>query len=163
VNGEGALSAVRVEVGWRARRRPLEPCAALAIGNATCVRLATRLLELSDAELDRLSGCFSERCLLVLGNADDLPWVDALSYLGKDAAGPRLLLPTALEPSVPVALLERAVLAHAARIKPDAPAQGTWALNPSPALLLPAVSARRLERSRLEAHRGALLTGREAR
>ena len=51
--------------------------------------------------------------LLVLGREEDLPWIDGIVYLGKDPGAPSLLLPTTLEPDVPPALLERAILARA--------------------------------------------------
>jgi hypothetical protein len=50
---------------------------------------------------------------VVLGEPADLPWVDGAVYLGRDADAPALLLPTAREPSIPLPLVERALLARA--------------------------------------------------
>jgi hypothetical protein len=76
--------------------------------------LARHLLGTRDeAALARLSGVRGPGLLLVLGREADLPWIDGIVYLGKDPAAPSLLLPSALEPDVPPALLERAILARA--------------------------------------------------
>jgi hypothetical protein len=47
---------------------------------------------------------------VVLGPESELPWVDGVVYLGREAAAPGLLVPTHLSPDVPIALLEAAVL-----------------------------------------------------
>ncbi|MFS8071489.1 MAG: hypothetical protein ACMG6S_34395, partial [Byssovorax sp.] len=60
--------------------------------------------------LARLTGVAGPSLLIALGDGDALPWVDGVVYLGRDPRAPSLLVPTALAPNVPVALLERALL-----------------------------------------------------
>ena len=93
---------------WLPRERPLTPCAVVGQGEAA-QRLARRLMELGEAELGQLQGVAERGTLLVRGEADLLPWAEGVIYLGQDAEAPALLLPTALQPDFPVALLERAV------------------------------------------------------
>ena len=56
--------------------------------------------------------------LLLIGAAEELPWVDGVVYLGRDPEAPSLLLPTTLEPDVPAPLFERAILARARAAAP---------------------------------------------
>ena len=74
--------------------------------------LAQRLLEYGEAELEQLQGVAERGTLLVRGEADVLPWVEGVVYLGQDTEAPALLLPTALRPDFPAALLERAMQAQ---------------------------------------------------
>jgi hypothetical protein len=96
----------------RPRAVPLAPVAVAARGPAAAA-LAARLAGRDDAALGRLSAVSAPGLLLVIGAAEELPWVDGVVYLGKDPAAPSLLLPTALEPDVPAPLFERAILARA--------------------------------------------------
>jgi hypothetical protein len=107
----------RIPIAFRPRAAPLVPTAAAARGPAA-VALAVRLLGRDDAALGRLSGVSGPGLILVLGQADELPWVDGAVYLGRDPAAPSLLLPTALAPDVPAPLLERALLARAPDLAP---------------------------------------------
>jgi len=104
-------------VSFRPRATPLAPVAVAARGRAAAA-LATRLARRDDAGLARLSGVSGPGFLLVIGAAEDLPWIDGVVYLGKDPAAPSLLLPTALEPDVPAPLFERAVLGRASFAAP---------------------------------------------
>src|SRR5262249_1650206 len=131
-------------VAWRPRAVPLEPRAAAASGRAARA-LAARLLEREDATLARLSGVAGEDVLLVAGAAAELPWVDGIVYLGRDVAAPSLLLPTCLEPVLPLPLVERALVA-----KLEAPALPLAALV-SPDRLVAFGVARPLDRARLRA------------
>jgi hypothetical protein len=106
-----------VAVAWTPRDEPLVPCAA-AVWKDAARAMAERLLGLTDAALARLSGVGGAGVIVVLGDAADLPWVDGVSYLGRDVEAPSLLLPTNARPSVPAALLERALLRRFAAIKP---------------------------------------------
>jgi hypothetical protein len=54
------------------------------------------------------AGTFGDHLLLVGQAAGEL-WTDGVLYLGHDPAAPSLLLPTALEPGVPLPLWERAL------------------------------------------------------
>jgi hypothetical protein len=64
--------------------------------------------------------------LLIFGDAESLPWVDGVQYLGLHPDAPRLLVPTALTPNVPYALLERALFAR----WPNARAPAALLLDP---------------------------------
>ncbi len=100
-----------IAVTWSPRPQPLRPCAAWARGEAAR-RLARRLLATNDETLERLRGVAGSDLLLVLGDEENLPWVDGIGYLGTSAEATALLLPTQLAPSVPEDLFERAVLAR---------------------------------------------------
>lgn len=105
-------------VTWADREPPLVPCAVAASGDAAH-RLAQRLLELDSSVANRLYGVAGPTTLLVIGEEANLPWVDGVSYLGRDPAAPGLLLPTHIEPLVPTAnLLERALRKHFAKLAP---------------------------------------------
>lgn len=105
------MTAVKpMQIKWRAREIPLPPVAAAATGGAARL-LGLRLLEWSDAQLGALRGAAGPGLLVVLGEAETLPWVDGIVYLGRDPAAPALLIPTTLEPDVPIALVERAITA----------------------------------------------------
>jgi MoxR-vWA-beta-propeller ternary system domain bpX5 len=130
---------------WRPRRVPLKPVAVAAEGESA--RLLTRLLERTDEELLRLRGIRapSVPAVLLSGEGDDLPWADGVVYLGKDDLAPALLVPSLLEPRLPLALLERAILSRFASL-------GTpVAVLPGARLrLFPMGGARPLSRARLD-------------
>ena len=89
--------------------------------------------------LTALRGLAGDRLLAILGDERDLPWVDGVIYLGADPDAPRLLLPTALAPSVAAAIYEVAVLRHlaAAAASSAAPAAQLALLTASPIAVLP--------------------------
>lgn len=130
-----------IEVGWRPRREPLAPVGAAARGEAAA-RLARRLLEEEDGPLAELKGVGGRGVLVVLGAAERLPWVEGVTYLGRDVQAPALLLPTALEPSTPTALVERAFAARFPKLMPCAVLLG-------PAALVPFAGARPVAREAL--------------
>jgi hypothetical protein len=99
-------------VTWRLREKPLAPIAAAAVGRRARA-LAPRLLAREDAALARLHGVAGKDVLVVLAEAADLPWLDGIVYLGRDPEAPALLVPTILEPEVPIALVERALVRRA--------------------------------------------------
>jgi MoxR-vWA-beta-propeller ternary system protein len=133
-------------VSWRPRPVPLDPVGVAARGEAAR-RLAQRLLARGDETLARLSGVAGPDLIVLLGEAAALPWVEGAAYLGRDAHAPSLLLPTNREPGVPLPLLERALLARAARLQAEPP----LAVLLDPLLLASALEARPLVRSRLQA------------
>ena len=108
-----------IEVAWRVRDEPLEPCAAAAHGDAAFA-LAARLLDCDDERLAALRGVAGASLLVVLGDASALPWIDGVEYLGRDASAPSLLLPATRTPSMAVQLFERAVLARSGKPAPIA-------------------------------------------
>jgi hypothetical protein len=130
-----------IEVRWLPRHEPLAPVGAAARGEAAA-RLARRLLEEDDDSLAELKGVGGLGLLVVLGAAERLPWVEGVTYLGRDARAPALLMPTALEPSAPAALLERAFAARFPGLVPCAVLTG-------PAALVPVAEARAVARESL--------------
>lgn len=130
-----------IQVVWRPRQTPLEPVGLAARGEAAR-RLARRLLRRDDETLCRLSGVAALELLVLLGEAAELPWVDGAVYLGRDAGAPSLLLPATREPSAPLPLVERALLARA-RPAGTAP---PYAVLLDPPLLASTVAARPIER-----------------
>ena len=130
-----------IEVRWLPRREPLAPVGAAARGEAAA-RLARRLLEEDDDSLAALRGVGGRGVLVVLGAAERLPWVEGVTYLGRDAQAPALLLPTALEPSAPAALVGHALAARFPRLMP-------CALLTAPAALVPVAEARPVARETL--------------
>src|SRR4051812_11035522 len=113
----------------RPREHALTPCAALAWADAVPA-LLTRLAELDPARLAQLRAVHGSRFLLLLGESDALPWVDGLTFLGKDEGAPRLLLPPTHTPSVPSALFEHALARHCPELSPP------WAVTLDPARVL---------------------------
>jgi hypothetical protein len=99
----------QIQTRWRAREWPLAPIAVAAHGEVA-IAFAHRLLALEDESLATLKGVAGEGLLILLGDEESLIWVDGVTYLGRDEAAPALLVPTTLEPDVPMALLERALV-----------------------------------------------------
>jgi hypothetical protein len=137
-----------IPVGFRARSEPLVPAAAAAAG-AVARRLAARLLAHGDDALAKLAGVArggAEPVLVVLGEAADLPWVDGVLYLGRDPRAPALLVPTLLEPDVPIELVARAVVRRASAVGPS-----PFALLPDVPAIVPCGGALPIARARLVA------------
>jgi hypothetical protein len=82
----------------------------------------------------------------VLGDGDDLPWCDGAVYLGRVDD---VLLPTALEPSVPAGVLRAAAMTLARRAA-AAPATALVAVLPD-AVLVTAVPTRAVDARQLDA------------
>lgn len=100
---------VALSVSWAARPTPIPPLVVVGYGDAARA-LCARLLLRDDATLSRLSGARSAGLIVV--RSDDpaqLPWADGAVYLGRDPAAPTLYVPTTQLPTVPLALLERAL------------------------------------------------------
>ena len=98
----------QLKINWQNRFDALEPTALVAF-DETAIRLAKKLLSFADERLGLLQGVWAENLLFVAGRAENLPWVDGVIYLGKDAAAPSILLPTTVRPNVPIDLFERAL------------------------------------------------------
>jgi len=137
-----------LDVTWAARPAPLALSGLAASGPAATL-LLQRLLRCSDEQLARLRGVGDRALLVVTGEPGDLPWVDGVLYLGRDENAPNLLLPTHLQPSLPTALLELALMR---RVKSGS---APLAVLPSPARLVPLSVARRLDRETLSRLAGA--------
>lgn len=118
---------------------PLPARAVVATGSVATA-LGRRLTELDDDALARLTAVAGAQLLVVLGESSALPWVDGVTYLGRDEAAPELLMPTALEPTVPAAVLEAAIRKLASLTAPIAVL---------PSRLIPCGAARAIDRGRL--------------
>ena len=130
-----------IEVTWQPRSMPLAPIGVAAQG-AAATRLAYRLLHEPDDVLLQFKGVSGPGVLVILGTEEMLPWVNAVVYLGRDEQSPSLLLPTTLEPSVPLSLLERSLTADFAGLAPCA-----VLLNPQ--TIVPLTEARPIARKSL--------------
>jgi len=135
-----------IALTWRPRTTPLDPLGMAVRGDAVRA-LAQRLLARDDEALGRLSGVASPGLLVVLGEAADLPWVDGAVYLGRDADAPSLFLPTSREPTAPLPLVERALLARARTSGTSPP----YAVLVDPPLLASTQAARPIVRTVLQA------------
>ncbi len=147
------------------REPPLAPRAAVATGEVARA-LARRLLEEDDEALAALRGLAGPSLLAVLGEAEQLPWVDGVLYLGSDPEAPRLLLPTALRPSVAAGLYQSAVERHlqaraasaasGSSARPLAAAiAAPLAVLPEPRWVFSMAEAASIQRARLAAWLGA--------
>ncbi len=111
------LARPRVKVSWIAREPPLSAGVVVA-RDGVARALARRLLRAGDEDLARWRAVSGDALLAVMGERETLPWVDGVTYLGRDPAAPSLWLPTTLRPDAPVELFERALLARASRVSP---------------------------------------------
>lgn len=76
----------------------------IAFGGAA-ISLAEKLLSFDDERLKNFQGVGGKQMIFLAG--ENLPWTDGAIYLGKDARLPAALLPTTLEPNIPLELLEQ--------------------------------------------------------
>ncbi|WP_309894489.1 hypothetical protein [Archangium sp.] len=141
---------VQQPVAWNPRALPLPALAVAGVG-PVALALARRALAVDDAALARWSGVAGPGVLVLLGDAESLPWVDGVLYLGRDPAAPSLLLPCTLAPDVAPALLDRALVARAEAGTP-------LAVLPRSGHLVPVGAARPVSRETL----GAWLAKQEA-
>jgi hypothetical protein len=134
------VSDARFQVAWTPRDVPLLARAVAACGPAARA-LGRRLAALDDDALRGLAAVAGDDLLVVLG--EELPWIDGVLYLGRAESAPDLLLPTALAPTVPPALLEVAIRRLVTRTAPVA-------VLPDPARLVACGTARAIDRALLE-------------
>jgi hypothetical protein len=113
---------------WRPASDVGAPRAAVGHGTASA-RLLARLAALPQARRAPLAVTGTADWLIVLGPADDLPWVEGVRYAAPSATSPALWLPTHLEPTAPTDLLWRALEARHRR--------APLLLWPDPAAVLP--------------------------
>jgi hypothetical protein len=131
-----------MHITFSPRHDVLEPAAVAGLG-PIARRLAERLMLLSDSRLGRLRGCASVGIAVALGEAKDLPWVDGVTYLGRDPAAPRLLIPSMLRSNVAIDVFERAIARHAGTLP------GPWAVLASPPRLFSVANAAIINRGHL--------------
>jgi hypothetical protein len=96
---------------WRPAVDAVAPRAAVGHGVAAN-RLLARLAGTPLARRAALAATGTADWLIVLGPADDLPWVEGVRYAAPCAACPALWLPTHAAPTAPVDLLWRALEAR---------------------------------------------------
>jgi hypothetical protein len=89
-----------------------------------------------------MRGLAGDGVMVVLSDADILPWADGVEYVGRSPEAPSLLLPTCLEPGVGDALFERAV----ARTPGGEP---PLAISPARRRVVSVAAARPIDRRRL--------------
>jgi hypothetical protein len=131
-----------MRITFSQREDCLDPAAVVGLGPIACA-LAERLMLLSDGRLGRLRGSAGNGITVVLGEAQDLPWADGVTYLGRDPAAPRLLVPCMLHPNIAMDVFERAV-AHCAAALP-----GPWAVLATPPRLFSVADAAIINRGHL--------------
>lgn len=132
---------------WRPRAVPLEVVALGATGDAARL-VARRLLERPDEELARLRGVTWANGLAIEGEFALLPWADGALYFGRVGG---FLLPSNLEPTVPVDIWLRAL--GRALPRSVAPPVLVW---PATHAVVSLAEARPIERARLEMWAGSL-------
>ena len=101
------LVAASITISWTSRPTPLRPAAVLGHGPVTQLlarALADRVSRGIDLEVHAGDGY-----LLAIGDEAELPWVDGVTWLGRDGA---LLVPTTLAPTPDVGLVGRAIARH---------------------------------------------------
>jgi hypothetical protein len=150
---EPSIPIGSIPVHWGPRAVPLAPAAVAARGESAR-SLADRLLAADDEQISRFEGVAGEDLLVVLGPAGELPWVEGAVYLGRDPSAPALLLPTTREPSLPLPLVERALIARARRVPGVLP---PLAVLIHPTRLASTAEARPITRMKLLVWRGARL------
>lgn len=99
----------RFTIKWHFREAPRPPAAVVAAGNVTR-EFAKRILASDDLSIALWKGVATSDAIVLLGEAESLPWVDGVSYLGSDERAPHLLLPTNRDPNVPLDLLQQALI-----------------------------------------------------
>jgi len=128
------------QISWQAREIPLSPVA-LFVSLPQLPLLAQKLNSRFSDEILPFRAVYSANGFILLGEQEQLPWVPEIRYLGLDNEAPHLLLPTNLSPSLPLALIDRAIFTQV----PDSPA----AIIPGKRLLFPLAQARSLDSKKL--------------
>lgn len=103
------MNSDSLQITWHFREEPRVPVAVVASGE-TAKELAKKLLSSDHTQWTNWKGAAASDTIVLLGEAESLPWVDGVSYLGSDERAPHLLLPTNREPSVPADLLQQALI-----------------------------------------------------
>lgn len=133
-------------IAWIPRDVPLVPVA--VVGRGPVARLLLdRLRALPDERLARLEGGSAESLAIVMGAADDLPWVDGVTYLGRDPAAADLVVPTTKAATAPAPLVEAALRRQAESA--GGPFAGPFAVLLDPLTIVPLASLRRIDRAAL--------------
>jgi len=92
-------------VTWKSRRDPLPAVAVAGSGVTQCI-IMERLRRRPASELADLKIVVAADHFVIFGESHRLPWASGGLYLGTDPRAPGLLLPTSLEPTLPIHLFE---------------------------------------------------------
>lgn len=111
--------------------------------------LVRRLLAEPDERLGALHGLFGGIGIVLLAEADALPWIDGLVYLRACSGDATVWVPSTTRISLPEGLFARALR----RAHPSM--QGTVLALPAPRRLIPLAEARPLKRVDLETWRAS--------
>ncbi|SCX44013.1 hypothetical protein [Variovorax sp. EL159] len=125
----GGVVVMPLEWHWRPSAEPLPAQAAVARG-AAARALHARLLQLAPEQQSGLSAMAGPDLLVVVGDADALPWVNGVAYAGPVHEAPGLWLPTVEEPDLPLDLIARS-------LQREHPKRQPLLLWPRPAFVLP--------------------------
>jgi hypothetical protein len=120
---------------WTERSEALQPSGMVTAGAVTG-RLLARLRTRDEPSLARLSVVATRDLLVLLGAADDLPWVNGARYCAPDPSAHGLWVPTNMTPALPADLIRRSAAARAG--------DGALLLWPAPEQFLPLGQARSL-------------------
>lgn len=113
------MTGAPIKIEWQNRNAALEPRALIAFNNAA-ISLAEKLLTFDDELLRSFQAVGGKQMILLAGTSENLPWTNGTIYLGRDARMPAALLPTTLEPNIPLELFELALKARFERLAPFA-------------------------------------------
>jgi hypothetical protein len=139
---EAPAEAPRVPVTWTPRDTPLA-VRGVALRGAAALAMCARLTAADGPTLRALRGVAAGGDVVLLGDAP--PWAPDAVWLGRDDDAPGWLVPTATRPSVPIALLVRAL---ASRGVPGALPHALWPTAEG-LRVVPLGEARPLSRERL--------------
>jgi hypothetical protein len=98
-----------IDVIWSPREFALAPQAVAACNSVLAKAMAAKLLKRNDDELRTLQCVAGSSVLFVIGDESDLPWLDGVVYIGQERNS-TIYVPTMLQASAPLPLLERALL-----------------------------------------------------
>ena len=97
--------------GWQDEAEPPSPQGVVGVGAVARALLET-LAARPPAERARLSAAAHDRMLVLVGPAEQLPWVDGVQFVAPRAEAAALWLPTTRRPTVPLDLLAQAIARH---------------------------------------------------
>lgn len=103
------MATATIEIVWSPREYPLAPLAVASFSAALSRAMADKLSKREDSELSKLLCVAGDGVLFVLGEENELPWLDGVIYLGQERSS-TIYVPTSWQASVPLPLLERALL-----------------------------------------------------
>lgn len=104
------MTSATIDIIWSPREDPLVPLAVAACSAVLSRDTTLKLLKREDSELAKLQCIAGSGVLFILADENELPWLDGVVYLGQERNS-TIYIPTNLQASAPLPLLERALLA----------------------------------------------------